>query len=86
MAPPRTVFATPTTRLSIADLAGCTYRPAKCVAVAAEAKDLAGNSGAQILLRTTTRTAPETVALLDNFWRRLGFTPTFQQEAVVTDH
>jgi 3-hydroxybutyryl-CoA dehydrogenase len=85
MAPPRTVFATPTTRLSIADLAGCTYRPAKCVAVAAEAKDLAGNSGAQILLRTTTRTAPETVALLDNFWRRLGFTPTFQQEAVVSD-
>src|ERR1035441_3129629 len=76
MAPPRTVFATPTTRLSIADLAGCTYRPGKCVAVAAEAKDLAGNSGAQILLRTTTRTAPETVALLDNFWRRLGFTPT----------
>ena len=26
MAPPRTVLATPTTRLSIADLAGCTYR------------------------------------------------------------
>ncbi len=28
MAPPRTVLATPTTRLSIADLANCTYRPA----------------------------------------------------------
>jgi hypothetical protein len=27
MAPPRTVFATPTTNLSIADLASCTYRP-----------------------------------------------------------
>jgi 3-hydroxybutyryl-CoA dehydrogenase len=37
MAPPRTVFATPTTRLSIADLAGCTYREGKCVAIAAEA-------------------------------------------------
>ncbi|MGA7342513.1 MAG: 3-hydroxyacyl-CoA dehydrogenase NAD-binding domain-containing protein, partial [Terracidiphilus sp.] len=27
MAPPHAVFATPTTRLSIADLAACTYRP-----------------------------------------------------------
>ena len=27
MAPPRTVLATPTTDLSIADLASCTYRP-----------------------------------------------------------
>ena len=27
MAPPRTVFATPTLNLSIADLASCTYRP-----------------------------------------------------------
>ncbi len=44
MAPPRTVFATPTTRLSIADLAACTYRSEKCVAIAAEARDLAGNS------------------------------------------
>ncbi|MGA3264405.1 MAG: 3-hydroxyacyl-CoA dehydrogenase NAD-binding domain-containing protein [Terracidiphilus sp.] len=77
MAPPRTVLATPTTRLSIADLASCTYRPEKCVAIAAEAKDLAGNPGTQILLRTTAKTAPETVALLDRFWRRLGFTPTF---------
>ena len=37
MAPPRTVFATPTTRLLIADLASCTYRPEKCIAIAAEA-------------------------------------------------
>ncbi len=27
MAPPHSVFATPTTRLSIGDLANCTYRP-----------------------------------------------------------
>jgi 3-hydroxybutyryl-CoA dehydrogenase len=40
MAPPRTVLATPTTRLSIADLANCTYRPAKCVAIAQEASSL----------------------------------------------
>ena len=37
MALPRTVLATPTTRLSIGDLAACTYRPDKCIAVVAEA-------------------------------------------------
>jgi 3-hydroxybutyryl-CoA dehydrogenase len=86
MAPPRTVLATPTTRLSIADLANCTYRPAKCIAIAAEANTLTGKLGTSafhpaatkgILLRTTTRTAPETVALLDRFWRQLGLTPVF---------
>jgi 3-hydroxybutyryl-CoA dehydrogenase len=95
MAPPRTVFATPTTRLSIADLANCTYRPEKCIAIAAEASALTGNSGgalssepsagrrgAEILLRTTARTAPETVALVRDFWQRLGFTPTFETERV----
>ena len=80
MAPPRTVLATPTTRLSIADLANCTYRPEKCIAIAAEASALAGNAGTEILLRTTTRTAPETVALLTHFWRQLGFTPTFEPD------
>jgi 3-hydroxybutyryl-CoA dehydrogenase len=81
MAPPRTVFATPTTRLSIADLANCTYRPEKCIAIAAEAGALAGDAGGEILLRTTSRTAPETVALLERFWRRLGFSPVFEAEA-----
>jgi 3-hydroxybutyryl-CoA dehydrogenase len=80
MAPPRTVFATPTTRLSIADLANCTYRPGKCIAIAAEAAALAGDGGGEILLRTTSRTAPETVALLERFWRRLGFSPVFQAD------
>ena len=84
MAPPRTVFATPTTRLSIADLAGCTYRQEKCVAIAAEARDLAGCASVDILLRTTARTTPETIALVENFWRRLGFTTTFELEPVVS--
>ncbi len=30
MAPPHTLFATPTETLSIADLASCTYRPGQC--------------------------------------------------------
>ena len=73
MAPPRTVLATPTTRMSIADLANCTYRPDKCVAIAAEASSLAAGLSGEILLRTTSRTAPQTLALVEEFWGRLGF-------------
>jgi len=85
MAPPRTVLTTPTTRLSITDLANCTYRPKKCIAIAAEASALTGNAGAggsgrEILLRTTARTSRESVELVERFWRRLGFLPTFQPE------
>ncbi len=78
MAPPRTVFATPTTRLSIDDLANCTYRPEKCIAIAAEASALTANRSREILLRTTLRTAQETTALLEDFWQRLGFVPSFE--------
>jgi 3-hydroxybutyryl-CoA dehydrogenase len=77
MAPPRTVLATPTTRLSIADLASCTYRPDRCVAIAAEASSLAEGASSEILLRTTSKTSAETVALVARFWSRLGFNPTF---------
>jgi len=80
MAPPRAVLATPTTRLSIADLAHCTYRPEKCIALAVEAKTLTAGVSRAILLRATPRTAPETVALLDHFWRSLGFTPAFESD------
>jgi len=80
MAPPRTVLATPTTRLSIADLANCTYRPGKVIAIAAEASALTSRAGTALLLRTTPRTTPETVALVEDFWRRLGFTPAFEQD------
>ena len=77
MAPPRTVLATPTTRLSIADLASCTYRPDKCVAIAQEASSLAEGVSSDILLRTTSKTSVETVALVARFWSRLGFAPIF---------
>lgn len=81
MAPPKTVFATPTTNLSIGDLAACTYRPDKCIAIAAEPQSLVANLSPEILLRTTPRTAPESVALVEDFWRRLGLTPVFKLEA-----
>ena len=80
MAPPRTVLATPTTRLSITDLANCTYRPEKCIAIAAEASALTGGGATEILLRTTESTALETIKLLQAFWRQLGFAPRFEPE------
>lgn len=87
MAPPRTVLATPTTRLSIADLAACTYRAGKCVAIAAEARDLTARdpdgSDSEILLRTTPQTTLETIALVETFWQNLGFAPKFEPEAFV---
>ena len=80
MAPPRTVLATPTTRLSITDLAACTYRPEKCVAIVAEARRLAGGGGSEILLRATAKTSAETIAVVGDFWRRLGIAPRFETE------
>lgn len=89
MAPPRTVFITPTTRLSIADLASCTYRGDKCVALVANAKELTGapigddNSSEvirEILLRTPPRVAPETIAMVSEFLGRIGFAPRFEAD------
>jgi 3-hydroxybutyryl-CoA dehydrogenase len=77
MAPPRAVIATPTTRQSIADLASCTYRSGQCIAIASEASALAANPGSEVQLLTTSKTTPDTVALLDGFWRQLGYTPCF---------
>ncbi len=85
MAPPRTVIATPTTRLSIADLAGCTYRPDKCVAIVAEAHELARGMASEILVSITARTSPKSVELVRGFWERLGVKPRFEVEAAVPD-
>jgi 3-hydroxybutyryl-CoA dehydrogenase len=89
MAPPRTVLVTPTTRLSIADLASCTYRADKCVALAMDMRELAsysiadGNekvSGAGIVLRTPPQVSAETVELVQEFWIRVGFVPRFETD------
>jgi 3-hydroxybutyryl-CoA dehydrogenase len=81
MAPPRTVIATPTTRLSIADLAACTYRADRCIAIVAEASELAehdAKNAIEITLRTTVQTTPATIDLVRTFWRQLGLTPNFE--------
>jgi 3-hydroxybutyryl-CoA dehydrogenase len=80
MAPPRTVLATPTTRLSITDLAACTYRASQCVAIVAEAGTLVDGAHRELLLRGTRQTAPETIRMMQEFWERLGFAPHYETE------
>jgi 3-hydroxybutyryl-CoA dehydrogenase len=81
MAPPRTVLATPTTRLSIGDLASCTYRPDKCLAIAVEASTLAEKIGTAIPLLTTPQTSLATLELVESFWKKLGYPTDVQVEA-----
>jgi 3-hydroxybutyryl-CoA dehydrogenase len=80
MAPPHTVLATPTTRLSIADLAACTYRADKCVGMAVEASNLAAGADSEILIRTTSKTKQAAMELVSRFWTKLGFTPAFEAD------
>lgn len=82
MAPPRTVLATPTTKLSIADLASCTYRPERCIAIALDPRALTGppESGT-ITLKKTARTGDATVALVSEFWSSLGFAVDTEEAA-----
>lgn len=80
MAPPRTVFATPTTNLSIADLASCTYRPSQCIGLAISPAQLSqqaelSQQSAEIPIRITSRTSPEAQSLVREFWQRLGYSP-----------
>jgi len=76
MAPPKTVLVSPMKNTSIADLASCTYRAEKCVAVVADAKELADWSLSDILVRTPGQVADETVGLVRKFWEGMGFAVT----------
>ncbi len=67
MAPPRTVIATPTSTYSIADLASCTNRPEKCIAIAASPEHLARRSAPSFTLRAAPATSNETIALVSRF-------------------
>lgn len=86
MAPPRTILMSPMRATSIADLASCTYRADKCVAVVADAKDLTNlNSpepadGVEILLRTPPQIQSDTVAMTREFWQRMGCKPRFEAD------
>lgn len=79
MAPPRTILATPTTHLSIADLASCTYRPDRCISIAVNASKLEG-AGGVIPIRVTSQTSAETQATVAAFWERLGYVPQVEAD------
>lgn len=90
MAPPRTVFATPSVHQSIADLASCTYRADKCIAILRKAATLTNALDAedkQLPLVTLRHTSDEAIHLVREFWEKLGFKPTVQldpQEAKIS--
>ncbi|HWT65095.1 MAG TPA: 3-hydroxyacyl-CoA dehydrogenase NAD-binding domain-containing protein [Terracidiphilus sp.] len=83
MAPPHTIIATPTTRLSIADLASCTYRADKCVGIVVDARRFAeAIPPGELRLRTGPQTSSATVEAVGMFWRGLGFEPQFEPDPV----
>ena len=69
MAPPKTVLCTPTQALSISDLASCTYRSERCIAVAAAEAALLGN---EIELIRGRATAPEVLERVGGWLEELG--------------
>jgi 3-hydroxybutyryl-CoA dehydrogenase len=71
MAPPLAIFVTPTQSLSIADLASCTYRADRCIAIQFDSKDL--HPGEGVVLFSTTRTSTEVLDGVASFWTSLGF-------------
>ncbi len=73
MAPPRTVLCTPTTALSITDLASCTYRADRCVAVQWE-----GEAEVRLIESSTLNTYAK--ALTTDFFERLGFQTQFKAD------
>ncbi|MBS1806143.1 MAG: NAD(P)-binding domain-containing protein [Acidobacteria bacterium] len=81
MAPPKTVLVSPMKNTSIADLASCTYRAEKCVAVVADAKELAEASLREVLVRTPALIADETVRVVNDFWCKLGISVRFEHDS-----
>ncbi len=74
MAPPRTILLTPLKAVSIADLASCTYRAERCVAIALNAAELTAAPAAETMipLVRTARTLPDVEETVAEFWRRMG--------------
>lgn len=88
MAPPHTVIATPTLQQSIADLASCTNRREKCIAIAATPQSLTSaapmqaldrSAGTELILRAAPFTSDETTSIVVDFFRQLGFSPVVER-------
>jgi 3-hydroxybutyryl-CoA dehydrogenase len=70
MAPPRAVLATPTRGLSIADLASCTYRADRCIAL--QLPDGGVFDGGIVVLTSTSQTLTEVLDSVAGVWERCG--------------
>ncbi len=66
MAPPATLFVTPTQALSIADLASCTYRAGQCFAVQF-------TPAGTVQLSYAPACEPHTLARVEEFFRAQGY-------------
>ncbi|NYF80461.1 3-hydroxyacyl-CoA dehydrogenase NAD-binding domain-containing protein [Granulicella arctica] len=65
MAPPRTILCTPTNTISITDLASCTYRPDRILAVR-------GTLGQHIRLLYPATAAPTALSTTEHFLQTIG--------------
>ena len=72
MAPPKTIICMPTRVLSISDLAACTYRADRCIAVRLLEDESA--------LITGRQTSSETVHMLERFFTSLGYLVSVTQD------
>lgn len=75
MAPPRSILLTPTRSQSIGDLASCTYRPERCLAMELPEAFLAERAG-EIRLVTTHWTDPGVADAVVRLWNACGFEVT----------
>ncbi len=74
MAPPRTILCTPTTALSIADLASCTYRPQLCFAARFPRAGFAE-------LVTTSRSSAEAARAVEHWLIAIGYSVTMRNDS-----
>ncbi len=78
MAPPKTMVCTPSNALSITDIASCTYRADKCVAVRIHTQNGAAAAtladADMVRLLRSPMTSPETIAAIVALWVALGKT------------
>ena len=72
MAPPYTIFATPTRVLSIADLASCTYRADRCVSLRLPDHLDESDAAFEIGIVQAPGSLPEVVDAIAVFWTSLG--------------
>ena len=79
MAPPRTILCTPSSALSIADLASCTYRPQLCFAL--RFSDL---NASEVIY--TSRSSREALSAVEHWLTAIGFTLTTAQDPAELTH